>query len=42
LERASSLLGASAALIEEEGIILVPYMQSHHDACEAAIIAGLD
>jgi non-specific serine/threonine protein kinase len=42
LERASSLLGASAALIEEEGIILVPYMQSHHDACEAAIRTGPD
>jgi DNA-binding CsgD family transcriptional regulator len=42
LERASLLLGAGAALSEELGISLFPYGQAHHDACEAAVRAGLD
>ena len=42
LERASLLLGASAALREELGSSLLPYAQAHHDACEAAVRAELD
>jgi predicted ATPase/DNA-binding CsgD family transcriptional regulator len=42
LERAALLLGASAALCQELGITLLPYGQVHHDACEAAVRAGLD
>jgi predicted ATPase/DNA-binding CsgD family transcriptional regulator len=41
LERAALLLGAGAALCEELGIALYPYGQGHHDACEAAVRAGL-
>jgi predicted ATPase/DNA-binding CsgD family transcriptional regulator len=40
-ERASLLLGASAALWRELGFALVPYWQAHHDRCEAAARAGL-
>ncbi len=42
LERASLLLGASAALAQELGIALLPDAQAHHDACEAAVRTGLD
>jgi DNA-binding CsgD family transcriptional regulator len=42
LERASSLLGAVAAMAQELGITLLSYGQAHHDACEAAVRAGLD
>ena len=42
LERAALLLGAGAALSQEHGIVLFPYAQVHHDACEAAVRAGLD
>jgi predicted ATPase/DNA-binding CsgD family transcriptional regulator len=42
LERAAVLLGASAAVCQELGITLLPYGQAHHDACEAAVHAGLD
>jgi non-specific serine/threonine protein kinase len=41
LERAALLLGAAAALCQELGIALYPYGQAHHDACEAAVRAGL-
>jgi DNA-binding CsgD family transcriptional regulator/tetratricopeptide (TPR) repeat protein len=41
LERAALLLGAGAALCQELGIALYPYGQAHHDACEAAVRAGL-
>jgi predicted ATPase/DNA-binding CsgD family transcriptional regulator len=41
LERASLLLGAAAALWQEEGVPLVPYWQPHHDGCAAAARAGL-
>jgi predicted ATPase/DNA-binding CsgD family transcriptional regulator len=41
LERAALLLGAGAALCQELGIALYPYGQTHHDACEAAVRAGL-
>ena len=41
LERAALLLGAGAALSEELGIVLFPYAQAHHDACEQAVRAGL-
>src|SRR4051812_45167800 len=42
LERAALLLGAGAALCQELGIALYPYGQAQHDACEAAVRAGLD
>ncbi len=42
LERAALLLGAGAALSQEHGIVLFPYAQVHHDACQAAVRAGLD
>ncbi len=42
LERAALLLGAGAALSQELGIAIFPYAQAHHDACEAAVRAGLD
>jgi hypothetical protein len=42
LERAALLLGAGAALSHELGITLFPYAQVHHEACEAAVRAGLD
>jgi non-specific serine/threonine protein kinase len=43
LERASLLLGASAAIGEELGIglNLFPAWQDHHDGCEARVRAGL-
>src|SRR3954452_4632380 len=41
LERAAVLLGAGAALCQELGIALYPYAQAHHDACQAAVRAGL-
>jgi non-specific serine/threonine protein kinase len=41
LERAALLLGAGAALCQELGIALYPYGQAHHDACAAAVRAGL-
>jgi predicted ATPase/DNA-binding CsgD family transcriptional regulator len=41
-ERASLLLGASAALWEELGIALPPYWRAHHETCDAAARAGLD
>jgi predicted ATPase/DNA-binding CsgD family transcriptional regulator len=41
LERAALLLGAGAALCQELGIALYPFGQAHHDACEAAVRAGL-
>ena len=42
LERAALLLGAGAALSQELGIALFPYGEAQHDACEAAVRAGLD
>jgi non-specific serine/threonine protein kinase len=42
LERASLLLGASAALRQELGSSLLPYAQAQHDACEATVRAELD
>jgi DNA-binding NarL/FixJ family response regulator len=42
LERASMLLGASAALCQELGSTVLPYGQAHHNACEAAVRASLD
>jgi non-specific serine/threonine protein kinase len=41
LERAAVLLGASAALSEELGIALFPDGQARHNACDAAVRAGL-
>src|SRR5262249_51831501 len=41
LERAALLLGAGAALSEELGIVLFPYGQAHHDACESVARDGL-
>ena len=40
-ERAAVLLGAGAALSEELGIAIFSHGQVHHDACEAAALAGL-
>jgi non-specific serine/threonine protein kinase len=42
LERAALLLGAGGALCQQLGITLLAYGQAHHDACEAAVRAGLD
>jgi predicted ATPase/DNA-binding CsgD family transcriptional regulator len=42
LERAALLLGAGAALSQEHGIVLFPFAQVHHDACQATVRAGLD
>jgi non-specific serine/threonine protein kinase len=42
LEHAALLLGAGAALSQELGITLFPYLQVHHDACDLVVRAGLD
>jgi non-specific serine/threonine protein kinase len=42
LERAAQLRGAAASLWQELGIAPAPYLQVHRDACEAALVAGLD
>ena len=41
LERAALLLGASASVLDEVGIPLIPYWQAYHDRCQAAARSGL-
>jgi predicted ATPase/DNA-binding CsgD family transcriptional regulator len=40
-ERASLLLGAAAAMEQEDGVTLLAYVQATHDACETAARAAL-
>lgn len=42
LERASLLLGAVAAMAQELGVTLPAHLQAYHDACQAAVRAGVD